>query len=255
MSAKVRPAAARRQIVGEGTTSVDACARKLRDAIMAGEYSAGMRLPSERDLAVFFKVNRVTVRSALAQLATLGLVAARHGSGTVVLDFHREGGTELLGDLLRIAREAGDVRRVARDLLVARRHLARGVLQAVLVEAKDADLDRIEAAIDAFAQAVAASAPVERLCETDVAVMRAVLESAHSPVLALFLNPVAAVLGLFPELRDEVYREPALNVAGLRELLAMLRARDPAAPLLGEQLLAAIDEASCERLAAARGQA
>lgn len=57
---------------------------RLRDRILSGEYSAGMRIPSEPDLAAGLEVSRATVRGALDMLAKEGLVERRPGSGTFV---------------------------------------------------------------------------------------------------------------------------------------------------------------------------
>lgn len=57
----------------------------LRDAIVQGIYPAGTALPKEESLAEQFGVSRVTVRRALADLESQGLVQRRHGRGTFVL--------------------------------------------------------------------------------------------------------------------------------------------------------------------------
>jgi DNA-binding FadR family transcriptional regulator len=59
-------------------------AHELEHAILAGEYQAGDRLPSERDLSERWGVSRSVVREALGRLASLGLVQSKHGSGTRV---------------------------------------------------------------------------------------------------------------------------------------------------------------------------
>ena len=53
-------------------------------AIADGTWRAGERLPTEAELAARHGVNRHTVRQALADLATRGLVRAQQGSGTYV---------------------------------------------------------------------------------------------------------------------------------------------------------------------------
>lgn len=68
----------------------------LIQRIVSEEYSPGLRLPSEVDLAVEFSCGRSTIREALRHLAGLNLVQSRRGSGAVVLDFRREGVLELL---------------------------------------------------------------------------------------------------------------------------------------------------------------
>jgi GntR family transcriptional regulator len=54
-------------------------------AIATGEYAPGSFLPSEADLAASFGVTRMTVRQALAGLASQGLIERRHGHGTIVV--------------------------------------------------------------------------------------------------------------------------------------------------------------------------
>jgi len=56
----------------------------LERAIVQGELSPGMRLPSEIAIATRFAVNRHTVRRALAELTERRLVRAERGSGTYV---------------------------------------------------------------------------------------------------------------------------------------------------------------------------
>lgn len=56
----------------------------LRDGIGSGRYKPGAALPTEDDLARDYRVSRVTVRRALGELATAGLIERRQGSGTFV---------------------------------------------------------------------------------------------------------------------------------------------------------------------------
>lgn len=52
--------------------------------IAEGRFAAGTRLPGETEIADTYRVNRHTVRRALAALAERGLVRAARGSGTYV---------------------------------------------------------------------------------------------------------------------------------------------------------------------------
>lgn len=56
----------------------------LRERIRHGEYAPGSRLPSESDLARELKVSRGTIRLALSQIETLGLIVRKQGDGTYV---------------------------------------------------------------------------------------------------------------------------------------------------------------------------
>lgn len=58
----------------------------LRDAIQAGQFRAGTRLPSTRSLADVLGVSRNTVHTAFEQLILEGLLEGRQGAGTFVAD-------------------------------------------------------------------------------------------------------------------------------------------------------------------------
>jgi GntR family transcriptional repressor for pyruvate dehydrogenase complex len=61
-------------------------ASTIMGSILSGKYKPGERLPSERDLAVAFKVSRPTIREAMIALEIRGLAETRHGSGIYVSD-------------------------------------------------------------------------------------------------------------------------------------------------------------------------
>ncbi|GBD30937.1 HTH-type transcriptional repressor YvoA [bacterium HR32] len=92
----------------------------LARRIQRGEVPEGARLPSELELARQFGCSRMTVRAAVAALATEGLVQRRHGLGTfaskpkalrrfwTVLSFTEEmraHGVEVQNQLLSVRRE------------------------------------------------------------------------------------------------------------------------------------------------------
>ncbi|KWV51717.1 phosphonate metabolism transcriptional regulator PhnF [Bradyrhizobium macuxiense] len=56
----------------------------IERGIADGRFIAGEKLPSEMEIAETYRVNRHTVRRALAALAERGLVRAERGSGTYV---------------------------------------------------------------------------------------------------------------------------------------------------------------------------
>jgi GntR family transcriptional regulator, phosphonate transport system regulatory protein len=56
----------------------------IERGIADGTYVAGEKLPGETEIAETYRVNRHTVRRALATLAERGLVRAERGSGTYV---------------------------------------------------------------------------------------------------------------------------------------------------------------------------
>ncbi len=59
-------------------------ADKLTEDILRGQYRAGERLPSERDLALKFDANRGSVREAMKKLEQLGIAKIKPGGARVV---------------------------------------------------------------------------------------------------------------------------------------------------------------------------
>ena len=75
-------------------------ATQLRNEILRGQYRAGERLPSERDLAERFGANRGCVREALKTLEQLGLADIRQG-GARVVPLH-DASLDIVGPLLEL---------------------------------------------------------------------------------------------------------------------------------------------------------
>ncbi len=72
------------QDIGSGVALWRQVADGIERGIAEGRYAAGERLPGETEIAETYRVNRHTVRRALAALAERGLVRAERGSGTYV---------------------------------------------------------------------------------------------------------------------------------------------------------------------------
>lgn len=57
---------------------------QIKSAILQGEWLAGEAIPTERDLAKSLGISRGTVRKALQELITEGLIIQAQGSGTFI---------------------------------------------------------------------------------------------------------------------------------------------------------------------------
>ncbi len=121
----------------------------LVTAILDGTYPPGVCLPGERELAFSLGVTRPTLREALRRLESDGWLAVAQGKPTRVKDFWREGGLNLLGDLVRYSHELPDgfIRNLLEVRLVMAPAYAR---QAVACSAKELVdlLDKAEALDD-----------------------------------------------------------------------------------------------------------
>lgn len=61
-------------------------ADRICERIRTQQWTAGMKLPAEPELAQRFDVSRATVRSAIKSLQLAGILHSRRGSGTYVAD-------------------------------------------------------------------------------------------------------------------------------------------------------------------------
>jgi GntR family transcriptional regulator len=105
-------------------------AARLRVAVAAGELTAGVALPSVRQLASQLRVNPATVVQAYRELESEGLVSTRQGAGTFVLD---------VLPARRAHDRATEARRLVRDLMADAGRM--GISAAELREAVDLELD------------------------------------------------------------------------------------------------------------------
>jgi GntR family transcriptional repressor for pyruvate dehydrogenase complex len=72
---------------------------QIRDAIAAGRYQSGDKLPTENEFAEIFQVSRTSVREALKLLSGQGLVTVKRGLGAYVA---RDQGRSYATDLQNI---------------------------------------------------------------------------------------------------------------------------------------------------------
>lgn len=209
-------------------SAVEACAAAVREAILRGELGEGSRLPPERALSERLGVNRTTLRAALRELESGGLLRVKQGSGYVVRAWRESAGPGLVPDLVVEARARGELVPLCADLLDVRRRLAAAVLERLERRAHRAEAlaaldERVRRFVSLAEQAPPATSAA--LAAADVEILHALVGLSGSSVLGLFLNPVLGVLGALPELRDAIYAEPLGNAEGYRALMAHLYAR------------------------------
>jgi len=58
----------------------------IKERISSGEWSIGSKLPTQRELAKIFDVNRSTVVEALEELKAEGLIEGKSGGGTIIVN-------------------------------------------------------------------------------------------------------------------------------------------------------------------------
>ncbi|UTW56113.1 GntR family transcriptional regulator [Kordiimonas sp. SCSIO 12610] len=75
---------------------------RIKERIAVGDWPAGMKLPSIRELAVALKVSVITVKRAYQDLEAEGVINVQHGKGCFVADRADGQGAHLIEELDRI---------------------------------------------------------------------------------------------------------------------------------------------------------
>lgn len=182
----------------------------------------GDRIPPERELATRLGVSRATLSQALVALEVVGVVAVRHGDGTVVT---RAGLTGAAGP----ARIVEAIRAHADRLpeIIDTRDALETKLAALAAERRTGeDLARIDAALAGMAEDVEAGG---RGVTGDEQFHGAVTAAAHSLLLARLMEEISE---LIRETRLESLSQPdrpRASLAGHRAVADAIRAGDPAA--------------------------
>jgi GntR family transcriptional regulator, transcriptional repressor for pyruvate dehydrogenase complex len=198
----------------------DAVTDRIISQIQEGQYRAGDRLPTERELAEQLGVGRTSVREGLRFLEKLGVLEIRQGMGTVVRSLSLGEVFEHLVPVQTII-ELPD--RDVRDIMHVRRVLEAESAQLAAQHATDRQLGRLEELLHGMAASL--EKPRDYL-EMDLEFHVVVAEAASNPVLAQLVNLIRDIYTRYFEI---VLRDPEMNKTSLafhRRLYAALRDHD-----------------------------
>jgi len=71
---------------GSGESVSDYVFSYLKNNITSGKWITGEKIPSESKLCEILQVSRISVRSAISRLSSLGILESKQGNGTYVCD-------------------------------------------------------------------------------------------------------------------------------------------------------------------------
>jgi GntR family transcriptional regulator, transcriptional repressor for pyruvate dehydrogenase complex len=185
----------RKSVERTGEASTDQVVAYVRTQIERGALRPGDRLPAERDLAVHIGVSRPTVRAGLRALAAIGVVRARHGSGTYIPDGPPALGTDALSFLAALH---GFTRE---EMYEARRILEVG---AAGLAAERGTPDHMATLAEEVASLFASMHDPQLFLVHDINFHRAVAAASGNPI-------VASLVEMVPALYYERRRETAIQ--------------------------------------------
>ena len=120
---------------------------QLSNALLAGEWPVGSALPSEAVLGERFGVSRIIVREAIHKLGEMGMVRARQGGATVVLDPWESSDVRVIELLYAQAELSGPQ---AADLLERQLFQGYALVQLASRRAQRPTLETLLALLEAF---------------------------------------------------------------------------------------------------------
>lgn len=163
----------------------DAVFAHLVDEILSGRAAVDEALPSERELALAFAVNRHAIREALKRLQQACLVRISHGGKTRVQDWRQTAGLDVLSTLA--ATGAVPALQIARDIMVMRRSVAADAARLCALNATDDQLAVIATAAAAYPEVRS-----EESFAADLTFWTAVIDGSGNLAYRLALNTLVA---------------------------------------------------------------
>jgi len=157
----------------------------LVDEILSGRVAVDDALPSERELALAFAVNRHAIREALKRLQQARLVRISHGGKTRVQDWRQTAGLDVLSTLA--ATGAVPALQIARDIMVMRRSVGADAARLCARKASDEQLAAIADAAAAY--------PAQHTDESiaaDLTFWTAIVDGSGNLAYRLALNTLVA---------------------------------------------------------------
>lgn len=165
-------------------------ANRLRDQILAGELSAGDRLPTEAELCERFGVSRSTIREALRMLSSQRLVATRRGvgGGSSVARIRHDDVTDMLRDSIELLAHTEGA--TVAELIEARELLEVPAARLAASRRSEEQLERLRASLPSSLE----SMDMHQIFEVNRSFHDILLEASGNRLLRVVTEPLFSVM-------------------------------------------------------------
>ncbi|WP_336754771.1 transcriptional regulator LldR [Pantoea sp. USHLN298] len=189
-------------------TVSDPLVTRLRAYITEHQLAPGMRLPAERTLAAELGVSRSSLREALQQLISGGMLISRRGGGTWVRQQLGPWSEQRIVEPIRqLLRDDPDYRY---DILEARHAIEASTAWHAALRATEADRERLQYAFDATLKLKESDDP-DLAAQADVRFHLAIAEASHNLVLLQTMRGFFELLqSSVMQSRQRMYTQPAI---------------------------------------------
>ncbi|WP_216913113.1 GntR family transcriptional regulator [Nocardia noduli] len=209
--------------MGSRTVVADV-ADELARRVTAGEYQPGELMPSVRQVAEEFDMNRATAQLTLGRLESYGFVEARRGKGFTIRDVREAGGIDVYRHLFRFSVPMPDVAiDMFRDIVEVERGIVMDALLAYTASAQDIDPVELKSAIDQLESLARREVPdYQQILAIEVVLVRTLLTSLGMSMQRAILNSIGEMVLEVPEAVQAFFAGAAdLHVLVWRALVAV----------------------------------
>lgn len=205
----------------EKQTIVADVADQLALRLVSGEYTAGDLMPSVRQVADEFEMNRATAQLVLVRLESLGFVDARWGKGFTIRDVRLTGGVDVYRHLFRLSKDLPEVAAdTFRDILEVERSILADVLSAYSRGEHAIDVDVMSNSVDHLEALATASTPdLREFLTAEIAMVRDLLSAAGNTFHLAIFNSIGEMVLEIPEATEAFFAAaPDIHVLVWRTL-------------------------------------
>ncbi|MGY2006870.1 GntR family transcriptional regulator [Nocardia gipuzkoensis] len=209
--------------MGSQTVVADV-ADELARRVAAGEYQPGDLMPSVRQVAEEFDMNRATAQLTLGRLESYGFVEARRGKGFTIRDVREAGGVEVYRQLFRFSIPMPDIAiEMFRDIVDVERNLVLEALLGYTGGAQRIDPADMKATIDELETIARKDEPdLRQILALEVALVRRLLTLLGLPMQRAIMNSIGEMVLEVPEAVEAYFAgAPDLHVLVWRALAAV----------------------------------
>jgi GntR family transcriptional regulator, transcriptional repressor for pyruvate dehydrogenase complex len=208
----------------EAKTVVADVADELARRIAAGEYTPGDLMPSVRQVADEFTINRATAQLVLGRLESFGLVEAQRAKGFRIRDVRIEGGIDVYRRLFRLSMASGElVVDLFGDIVAAERSIVLDALLSYTEQASEFDHTELHADINELETLARAEEPDQHaMFAVELSIVRKLLGALGQSLQRALLNSIGEMILDVPEAVESHFAVAAdLHVLVWRALAAV----------------------------------
>ncbi|MDO6602864.1 FadR/GntR family transcriptional regulator [Arenibacter palladensis] len=197
--------------VGDRKTLTQQVEFELTEAIRAGKYLPGNKIPTENDLCKMFKVSRTAIREAVKKMSAKGIVEVKRGSGVYVSEMSIKNASEILNIFFELSTNED----VILQTINARLILEPAIAAQAAKYRNDQDVELLKK--NMIAMRSCDLNDKKRETELDNDFHRTLLSITNNTVLDLLLSPI---FNLMPKFKSIVYAKPTYgNILKDKEIM------------------------------------